>query len=754
MSSNRLRLSVRDDSLSFATDGITMTEGTPSVTVLLNAEEAPVTIRPAGAREMRLESRRTPIGIGRAITREWCDPRGLALSWTITRLRRVPGFTLQAALTNRSSTPVRLREFTLCDTPDGALRCEGNPADWWLQTYDYGRRNANLATDLPSLREISRMPSGWTWLGHYANRRDETWTDGHWRLFPDFATLYSDEGRRGITMAAVGPAESSVRIACRIVDGAVRLGVYSEMSDVTVDLGETRTSEEVLFLAEPYDRAATAVFRWIAATHGARTDRGPIFGWCSWYLYTTNIDESKIGGLITAYEETRDRLPLQVIQIDDGWQKDFGDWRTETTKFPHGMKPLADRIRATGAIPGIWMAPLCFHEGVPHPDGTTGGHLDPTHPASKDFIREAVSARVQDGYRYFKFDFNETAPTRHDPKKTEFQALRDAFRLYRETIGEDAYLLACTCFRRFPIGIADGMRIGPDSSPVWDRPAAADGISQNPLALKECLRAVGSTALANGLLFASDPDVTYTRAPGEVTEDERRTWHSMVGLLGGFMMTSDPLDQPEFRADEDAIRMMEILWPPAPDKGRSLAAATDPWHRRFGFIARRRGGRFASMLLHNPLDAPADVALAVPVIEALGPRFHAWSFWDSRYLGELDATFVARELAPHACLLLRLTPMRNDERPVLVGSDLHIAMGSAEIGDFRASAGGVKIVLNDAGARSGNLYVWSSRPLALRSANSCTASVAACHPPGLWRISLSDREPGTGNVLRLRFGDG
>jgi hypothetical protein len=32
----------------------------------------------------------------------------------------------------------------------------------------------------------------------------------------------------------------------------------------------------------------------------------------------------------------------------------------------------------------------------------------------------------------------------HDPTKTRLQAFRDLFRQYREAVGDDAYLLACS----------------------------------------------------------------------------------------------------------------------------------------------------------------------------------------------------------------------------------------------------------------------------------------------------------------------
>ncbi len=61
-------------------------------------------------------------------------------------------------------------------------------------------------------------------------------------------------------------------------------------------------------------------------------------------------------------------LPFDVLQVDDGWQVDIGDWEVNG-KFPSGMNALAEKIKSTGRRAGLWLAPLIatkssklFHE--------------------------------------------------------------------------------------------------------------------------------------------------------------------------------------------------------------------------------------------------------------------------------------------------------------------------------------------------------------------------------------------------------
>ena len=75
--------------------------------------------------------------------------------------------------------------------------------------------------------------------------------------------------------------------------------------------------------------------------------------WCSWYSLYYAIDEPI---LHKTFDDLGD-LPFDVLQVDDGWQMDIGDW-TENKKFPSGMKALADKIKSTGRRAGLWLAPL------------------------------------------------------------------------------------------------------------------------------------------------------------------------------------------------------------------------------------------------------------------------------------------------------------------------------------------------------------------------------------------------------------
>lgn len=722
-------LQIKENVLSLTSDGISYQAGPPGLEVVLGKEM--VKIAPSGPPVVTRANETTPLGPAEATTLTWTDPSGITFSRTISRLEDHSGFSVRMTMTNGSKNSIQLDAFTLASLIPGGLSVEGNPSDWVLSTFD---SHDSAGGGFHPSRNLGETAKG---------------------SFLDYITLFTDRGAKGLVAGAVGPAESDIRFRYELKQGTAALQIASEMNLVTVDPGEGRRSEEVLFLAGSYDRSTSALFKWVAATHGSRTARGPVFGWCSWYSRYTNISEKEINALIDTVVAKHDRIPMQVIQLDDGWEKAYGDWTANPKKFPNGMKPVADKIAKAGMIPGIWLCMVRSSREGKHPDGNPAEYLDPTFPGTKEMISKVLRTRHDEGYRYFKLDFNHPRwRDRYDRKKTRLQLQRDMFRLYRESIGEDSYLDACIGgLDRAALGYADGARIGTDIGLNWGK------MADKGCTMADGFHAVGSMAPVNGVLFFADPDTIYTSVQTSVGKQTYKddplvsnaitAWISHVGLLGGFVMTSDLLQKPPWNSEE-SLRRLEILNPPASERGKAFDGGTDDWHRQFGFTVSRPWGNSVSVSLLNPSEHPADVPVKGVDLSGVGKKFHLWSFWDGKYLGMGDESFLVKNVPPHGAALLRLSAPSPDGTPVLVGSDLHIGMGAAEIKSIKKTGDLIEMELTDAGARDGNLVFHSSRQLSLLSAEGQTATV---EPAGdqLWKVHVKGRLRGKTQRITLRI---
>ncbi|WP_327429940.1 glycoside hydrolase family 36 protein [Streptomyces sp. NBC_01236] len=275
--------------------------------------------------------------------------------------------------------------------------------------------------------------------------------------------------------------------------------------------------------------------------------------WCSWYEYFTAVTEDDIHENLRAMD-TLD-LPIDVVQIDDGYQSALGDWLTLSGRF-RSRAGIADTIRERGRRAGIWTAPFLVDpsselakahpdwlvrslDGTPLHAGRNWGHdlyvLDTTHPAAAAYLTEVFTTLRAEGYDYFKVDFLYAGAmdgVRHDGTDA-LTAYRSGIALIREAIGPDSYLLGCGAPILPSIGLFDAMRVSPDTAP--HRRSEADDHSQPGQDAAE-FTGVGRQ-WQHGRLWVNDPDCLMARPAVET----RERWAAHVESTGGLMASSDRL---------------------------------------------------------------------------------------------------------------------------------------------------------------------------------------------------------------------
>ena len=114
-------------------------------------------------------------------------------------------------------------------------------------------------------------------------------------------------------------------------------------------------------------------------------------GWCSWYQYFHAVTEADVRANLARAGD----WPIDVFQVDDGFQAAIGDWLQLAPTFPSPLDVLAADIDAAGYVAGLWIAPFLV---APHaeararriPTGSSGG-------ASGRAGRRAASTRAWGG---------------------------------------------------------------------------------------------------------------------------------------------------------------------------------------------------------------------------------------------------------------------------------------------------------------------------------------------------------------------
>jgi len=325
------------------------------------------------------------------------------------------------------------------------------------------------------------------------------------------------------------------------------------------------------------EAGAAAFAAGFAAASGVAPIRPPPTTWCSWYQYFTEVSQADVLENLDAIRTSE--LPVDVVQLDDGYQSEIGDWLSLSRRFA-SLEGMVDRIRATGPRAGIWIAPFLVGArsrlGRDHPDwlvraasgapvlalhnwGQDVHVLDVTHPGAQEHLAGVLATMRQVGSDFFKIDFLYAAALdglRHDPSLTSTQAYRRELDQVRAAIGPEAYLLGCGAPLLPSVGKVDAMRVSADTAPAW---AAEHGDRSLPGGESAEL-SVRGRAYQHGRYWVNDPDCLLLR-PG-VDQRERRA--RLVERYGGLRGSSDriaALDEWGLRTTTD---LLSSVPPPTP----------------------------------------------------------------------------------------------------------------------------------------------------------------------------------------------
>ncbi len=631
------------------------------------------------------------------------------LCFRLEKQESAPVVLLQAGIVNRGDLPVRLWSLTplemeaeravgMAALPEYGLSVSGEPEDWFVTAFN---ANTNICATLADLQKPFAVA--------------------------EHGSLYRKDGA-GFLFGPVGTPVaylSSVIAAPR--KGRTGLSVSSLMGGVRVEPGQIRWGQQVALFLEPPREALQRWSGWVAQTHGSRTAGGALSGWNSWYHLRQSVTGRDVLNITDQVLKSEGYLRPDVIEIDRGYSLEPGVTLQANDKFPEGLPFYAQRIAATGARPGLRLE---LH-------GEKSSHTQ-----NIAMVRQAVRS----GYSFLKIscDYPAHEPTR---SRTPFEVVRKIYQDIREAAGENTYILDCDqrlepkAPNRAVLGLADASRAGPDT--------VREGVRN---VMEKVLRA----APLHGRWFAVDYDSYYMAtelkdiSPVVGGWPLSRTWISMVGLSCGAAFTSDPWYEERFRP---YWRNVEILTPPAKERTEVLDLGTArEWSRLVGKV-NREWGAWTVVLLWNPLEKEQQVTLDFARI-GLDPkrRYAVWSFWDNRFLGVTEGgSYTTLFLAPSASQHLRITELPEASyKAVLIGSNLHIYCGAAEISRVTSLRSAMQIELTDSGAREGDLFVYSPYKPVVNEAVGFAVDGIRAGGENVWQLSLRGRK--SGELQRIELG--
>lgn len=422
------------------------------------------------------------------------------------------------------------------------------------------------------------------------------------------------------------------------------IAVQHQLDFKSIGAGETIESDEIVFVPGADFGDALENYASITAAFNPRAKKPAPVGWCSWYYYGPDISADIIRENMYALKGAG--VPVNLIQIDDGWQKDRGDWEPNE-KFGD-MKKLAYEIRAAGYTPGIWIAPFAANETSEvyrsHPewfvkklddDGIFGyPSMDFSHPGAAEHIKKVFTTISREwGFRYIKIDLvlHAISAGRHfDRAFNAIKNYRRALEIINEAVTPDTYLISCTAPIGASTGLVDGTRTSSDIFENWE--------SVRKISLQNFRRYYYGNRAFNVdfdcflARIAKNEDKQCFRLCSR-TDDEIKTHAATVAASGGAIMFSDKvslLDEKQIALYKTLVKLKAENPKPLDFDTADLVSVVD-------------GGKtdgVRAVFFFNFGEKAVEKSLT------LTEKSHIYAVWNDRYDGETDEIRIT--LQPHS----------------------------------------------------------------------------------------------------------
>jgi len=346
--------------------------------------------------------------------------------------------------------------------------------------------------------------------------------------------------------------------------------------------------KEELFLLDIFEANS---YEWLCfqnyfeAQHLQPINAKPAIGWTSWYYYYTNISEKIIEDNLNAF--VNNKVPIEIFQIDDGYQKAVGDWLNFNERFPSGLKSIVDKIHQQNVKAGLWLAPFACEQNSfiikEKPDwilkDANGKFLkigfnpmwsywfyalDVYNEEVRAYLKKVFDTVLNDwNFDLVKLDFLYGTAIIPRSGKSRGQIMYDAMKFLRECIGNKMILGCGVPLLAAANGNTDYCRIGPDIHLTWDfgllkwirareRPSTVNAI-HNTISRRQL----------SGKWFWNDPDVFILRKNKNTLSFNEKYSLLLANLLFGHLLfTSDNISE----YDEKTLELYKSIFPLMPIK--------------------------------------------------------------------------------------------------------------------------------------------------------------------------------------------
>lgn len=540
-------------------------------------------------------------------------------------------------------------------------------------------------------------------------------------IYPSVTCALTDHGAKlwGFTSALHQAGIIDIHRETKILTAAS----YTEGK--MLEPGQKVASEELMILWDTgLDPALKKYDMRLAKVMKATPDDSKDVYFCTWYQAGDEVNERYVRDNLEYIIANRQRLPVTGILLDDG-PFPVAQWlEPDPEKFPHGLEPLIQDIHQADLKFGLWIAPFMVPQSsslyLQHPEwvvkdesrlpivakhwkGQPHFALDTTHPQAQEWLKQQIKGMVDLDIDLLKVDFAYAAAirgVRHDTQATSIEAYRQGMHIIAQELAKakDRHIIMLGCGAPLPpsVGICESMRLATDTILGWP-PRGKEKFNDDGTPSGEYYTLL--SLLSRGFLstcFNPDADALMLRENGsQLSLPEIYTQAILYWLHQQQLTIGDDLT----RLEKDRQEIYAWLYPPL-KQGLEIARF-DIQGRPDAMWYQSPGKKEKLMVLVN-WDHHPQVVEGLPLEAAA----HGLDTITGSYEGIINpGDIYATEIPAHGTKVIKLTPVL--PHPQVIGTNLHIAGGMAEIKEYHWDQNNLQLslTLSSPGTHTGSIAI-------------------------------------------------
>lgn len=433
----------------------------------------------------------------------------------------------------------------------------------------------------------------------------------------------------------------------KVVTGGLSSGSES-FSSVLASGRDTRDTDVMHSRAsELHGPASGAIPEVIAPT--------PPMGWNSWNCFRSNVSAEKIEAIADAMVKTGMRdAGYQYVVIDDGWMTNRRDNEghiiVDSTKFPDGIKPVADYVHALGLKFGIYSSPGRYT------CQKLMGSLGHEQTDADDYAAWGVD--------FLKYDQCSFKQSDNESPKTFQQRCQAAYELMGECLKRTGRSIVYSTHDKCMVsasGVASLNGDLPWIKGVSNMHRTSDDIKDNWDRMLYCLETTSMLSEYAGHGYWNDPDMlevgntTNEKLWGKISSrkmdlNEYRTHFSMWCMVAAPLIAGNDLRSmaPEIIKILTNREVIALDQDPLGMQGQRIVV--DDGGSKEVWVKKLSDNRMAVALL-NKGDKPAVIQFTWKELGIKGER-KLRDLWKHKNLGEFENTFKSGEIPGHGALVV------------------------------------------------------------------------------------------------------